>query len=78
MVYVPAGVADVTVMVSMSVVPAVLGLTGFVAKLHEAPNGSPLHERVTGWLAPLVRVAVIVLEPEPVVPVLMLPEFDSE
>ena len=42
-----------------------------------APLGSPAAENDTLWVAPAVRVAVIVLEPAPPWVTVMVPEFAS-
>jgi len=42
-----------------------------------APAGRPLHERVTSWGEPDVRVTVIVLEPSPPCVTWMPPEADT-
>ena len=44
----------------------------------EAPAGSPLTERVTGWVFPLTKLTVIVLDPELPCMTVMPPEFDNE
>ncbi len=78
--YVPAGVERVDVLtVSMLVAPEVVGVSEAGLKLHEAPEGRPeVHERVTLWLTPTLRVAVIVLEPDAPWVTVMPPELERE
>ena len=60
--YEPAGVADEVVIVS-ALVKVVEPERG--RKEHEAPEGSPMHERLTEVDGPPSRVTIIVAVPEP-------------
>jgi hypothetical protein len=56
-----------------------VGLPDAGLKLQDAPVGSPAaHERVTDCVEPLVKVAVIVFEPELPCVTVIPPEFDNE
>lgn len=58
----PVGVLPVVVIVRVELW---VGVTGFVAKLHEAPVGRPLQAKETACVVPLSKVAVIVFVPDP-------------
>jgi len=60
-VYEPVGVDDDVLTVNVLVN---VGLPEDGLNDAEAPEGSPDAERLTGWVVPEMRVAVIVFEPE--------------
>ena len=68
-------------MVRTLVAPVAVGVTGLIVKLVQVtPEGKlvPTHESVTDWVAPAVRVAVIVTGPEEPCWIVAGPLFESE
>ena len=57
--------------------PPFFGLTGFLLKEAETPEGRPETESVTFCFAPFVSVAVIVVIPDCPCVTVRLPEFES-
>ena len=55
-----------------------VGLDGLLVSDEDAPVGKPETERLTGWVAPAVKVLVTVFEPELPAWTEMLPEFERE
>ncbi len=58
---VPVGVVAAVEIDKVEVAPEAEGVTGFVLKEQDAPEGSPEQDKVTDDAVPLVRVAVTVV-----------------
>jgi hypothetical protein len=55
-----------------------VGLPDGGLTLHDAPEGSPVHDKPMACVEPLVKVTVILLEPELPCVTVIPPELESE